>query len=100
MTEVSNWTSWRWASLLLALLVLNASLTFHNWWPTPAVRWNGDLSVEAAAAVGMLLIAFSRARRPTRRVLRWLAFLWVALVISRYADVTTPALYGRQVNLY
>ena len=26
--------------------------------------------------------------------------LWVVLVISRYADVTTPALYGREVNLY
>jgi Sulfatase len=100
MTEVSNGTPWRWASLLLALLVLNASLTFHNWWPTPAVRWNGELSAEAAAAVLMLVIAFRRSRRPAPRALRWLASLWIVLVVSRYADVTTPALYGRDVNLY
>jgi len=36
---------WRWIVLLLALLLLNASLSFHNIWPTPAVAWAGELSV-------------------------------------------------------
>ena len=31
---------------------------------------------------------------------RWLAAVWVALVLGHYADVTTPALYGRDINLY
>ena len=26
--------------------------------------------------------------------------LWVLLVLGHYADVTTPALYGRDINLY
>ena len=29
-----------------------------------------------------------------------MAAVWVLLVIGHYADVTTPALYGRDINLY
>src|SRR5258708_4611440 len=98
MTEVSNRsTVLRWASLVVALTILDASLTFRNLWPTPAVRWNGDLSVEAAAFVGLLLLGTRRRGRPSRLLLRGLSILWVVLVISRYADVTTLALYGREV---
>ena len=101
MAEVSNHNvGWRRAGLLVALVVLNVSLSFRNLWPTPAIRWNGDISVEVAAAILLLVLVSRRLGPPSRFVLRCLSALWVVLVISRYADVTTPALYGRQVNLY
>ena len=43
------------ARLAAALLILNASLTFQSLWPTPAVRWTGELSIELAVA--LLLVA-------------------------------------------
>lgn len=90
----------RWISLIAATVLLDASVTFENIWPTPAIRWNGRLSIELAV-VALSLIAASRWwRPPSPLVLRWLGVLWVLLVIGRYIDVTTPALYGREVNLY
>jgi len=87
-------------TLIAALVLLNASLSFHNIWPTPAIAWRGELSIELA----VVLIAMIAARRgfaaPSRTVLRWMAGCWVLLVIGHYADVTTPALYGRDINLY
>ena len=101
MAVVSNESAWqRWASLIVALVFLDASLAFLNLWPTPLIRWRGDLSVEVAACVLLLVGASRRFGAPSRLVLRGLSVLWVILVISRYADVTAPALYGRQVNLY
>jgi hypothetical protein len=47
----------------------------------------------------LLVLVSRRLGPPSRLVLRCLSTLWVVLVISRCADVTTPALYGRQVNL-
>src|SRR5436190_3617292 len=101
MAEVSNRrTWWRLGSLAAALVLLDASLTFRNLWPTPAIRWTGDLSVEFAVCVLLLLAATRRLRPPSALLLRGLTAVWVILVLSRYADVTAPALYGRQVNLY
>ena len=101
MAEVSNRSQgWGWATLAAAVVLLDASLTFRNLWPTPAVRWNGDLSIELAACIGLLALATRRFGRLSRLAIRSLTILWVVLVISRYADVTTPALYGREVNLY
>jgi hypothetical protein len=101
MSEVSNDRVWlRWGTLAAALLVLDASVTFRNLWPTPAVRWNGELSVELAALVACLVLAFRRNGQPSRSLVRGLAAGWVVLIISRYADVTAPALYGREVNLF
>jgi hypothetical protein len=39
------------ARLAAALLILDASLTFQSLWPTPAVRWTGELSIEVAAGL-------------------------------------------------
>ena len=47
----------RWASVALALLALNVSLTFGNIWPTLAIRLNGDLSGELAVLVIALVLA-------------------------------------------
>jgi hypothetical protein len=34
------------------------------------------------------------------KTLGWFSALWTLLVVGRYAEVTAPALYGRDVNLY
>jgi hypothetical protein len=90
----------RWLSLLAAMVLLDASVTFENVWPTPAIRWTGRLSIELAI-VTLALLAFQRWKGTVpRTLLRCLSGLWVVLVVGRYVDVTTPALYGREVNLY
>src|SRR5207249_7516306 len=89
---------WRRIVLLLALLLLNASLSFHNIWPTPAVAWAGELSVEFAVCIALLALTRHLLGRSSKLVRRALAALWVLLVIGRYADVTAPALYGREIN--
>ncbi|HEV8346463.1 MAG TPA: hypothetical protein VGQ16_07815 [Vicinamibacterales bacterium] len=90
----------RWAALAAALVFLDASLTFGNVWPTPAIRWRGQLSIELAAGIVALFVATRWFRAPSRAALAWLSALWIPLVIGRYAEVTAPALYGRDVNLY
>jgi len=93
-------TSMRWISMAAALVLLDASLTFTNVWPTLAVRWHGGLSIELAVCL-LGLAAFTRWNRQlSRAALAWLSVVWTALVLGRYAEVTAPALYGRDVNLY
>ena len=86
--------------LVAALVLLDASLTFENIWPTPAIHWSGDLSIELAACILALVVAHRLSGPPSRAVLAWLGAVWLLLASSRYAEVTTPALYGRDVNLY
>lgn len=90
----------RWATLAAALLLLDASLTFQNVWPTPAVRWNGELSIELAVYAIALAAASLWFGPPSRAALRWLCAGWFVLIVGRYAEVTAPALYGRDINLY
>ena len=56
--------------------------------------------IELAACILVLIVAHRRFGPPSRTALAWLSALWLLLVISRYAEVTSPALYGRDVNLY
>lgn len=92
-------------SVVAALLLLDIAVTYENVWPTPAIRWTGEISIELAICVFVLSLV-AAARQPAggtarrTRLTSWLAALWVALAIGRYADVTAPALYGRDVNLY
>jgi len=90
----------RWLTLVAAFLLLNVSLSFRNIWPTPAIRWHGELSVELAVCVLGLMAARRWLGPPSRGMLRALSTLWVIFVLGHYADVTAPALYGREVNLY
>jgi hypothetical protein len=90
----------RWLSLAAAILLLDVSLTFQNIWPTPAVRWHGELSIELAVCVLGLLLAPRVLGRPRTGLLATIAAVWTALVVGHYAEVTAPALYGREVNLY
>jgi hypothetical protein len=97
----SGW--WRGLSLALAVLLLDVSLTFHNIWPTPAITWRGEISVELGAYLcGLALLAAARRRHRmlSSRALRVLTVVWLLLVAGRYADVTATALFGRDINLY
>jgi hypothetical protein len=90
----------RWIALAAALLLLDASVTFSNIWPTPAVSWEGQLSIEFAVCLFVMAVTSRRFGPPSRAVVRAVTALWVLLVIGRYAEVTAPALYGREINLY
>ncbi|MBD95391.1 MAG: hypothetical protein CL482_14205 [Acidobacteria bacterium] len=86
--------------LVAALLLLNVSLTFSNIWPTLGIGLNADLSLETAVCVLALLAARRWWNGPSAVGLRWLAGLWLVLVVGRYAEVTVTSLYGRNINLY
>ena len=90
----------RWSALAAAIVLLNASLTFGNVWPTPSIQWRAALSVELAAALAIVMAARAWAGPSRTRWLHWLTCLWVLLVAGHYADVTAFGLYGRNVNLY
>src|ERR1051325_11272573 len=99
MEGLSNSRLRSWTVLVVSLVLLDASVTFSNVWPTPAVRWHGAISVELAVCVLALLAASRRGAQP-RPLLAAASILWVFLIAGRYADVTVPALYGHEVNLY
>lgn len=92
--------AWRSLKVLVAVLLLNAMLTFHNVWPTVFIHWPGELSIDLACAL-LLLAAWHRLLgNPPRMLLFALACLFVLGALGRYGEVTAPALYGREVNLY
>lgn len=86
-----------WPVVTAALILLNASLTFANVWPTPKVRWQNALSIDLAVCVLLLMLLPPGPRSWLRRVL---PTLWLVLVAGHYLDVTAPGLYGRDFNLY
>ncbi len=87
---------------IAALLFLNAAITFTNVWPTPAVRWRGEPSIEFAVLLLLLIVGIAAGRvSPTsKRLVRWLSAGWLVLMLGRYVDVTAPALWGRELNFY
>jgi len=89
-------------SRILAVVLLDASITFSNIWPTPAVKWTGAPSVELAVVLLALIFAFEggRVAPSSRRLVRWLSVGWLLLILGRYIDVTAPALWGRDLNFY
>ena len=89
-----------WAAPALALVLLNLSLTFRNVWPTLAVRPTAELSPDLAIGLVGLLLLRGWAGQVSPRILRGAAIVWVLLIAGRYVDVTTRALYGRDVNPY
>lgn len=90
----------RWGVLGLAIVVLNAALTFYDLWPTPAVRWQGEVSVELAAAVALLVFWSRRPGGAPRAAVPVLAALWVAMAVGRYVHVMVLSLFGRPINIY
>ena len=87
-------------ALTAGLVVLNVSLTFTNIWPTLGIRVGSALSVEVALCVFVLVCLRSWWGGLSRIGLRWLAVLWLFLVMGRYTEVTVTSLYGRDINLY
>ena len=65
-----------------ALLILNFSLSFHNYWPTPWIRLKPELSVEAAAIV-LFIALHSAFLGPIAARMRYaIAALLLALVLT------------------
>lgn len=89
-----------WLSIAAALIVLNFSLTFHNVWPTLWITTRHELSVEIAVLLLVLALYSEAVKRPSRGTINGLAILLLVFCMGRYAEVTSPALYGRPVNLY
>jgi hypothetical protein len=90
----------QWAALAVALVVLNAALTFGNVWPTLWIVPRPEISIELGVLL-LVLAAWTAFVRPLgTKSLVVLTVLVLALVLGRYAAVTAPALYGRPVNLY
>src|SRR5262249_49860860 len=84
----------------VALLLVNAAITFHNVWPTLGIHWPGELSIEIDVLLLALSISNSWLGRTSSRVLALLSAVLVLFAIGRYGEVTAPALYGREINLY
>ena len=87
-------------SVVTAVVLLDVSLAFQNVWPTPLIRWAGEFSVEFGAFLILIIAAQLWLGPLSRGALRWLTVGWMLLVLGHYADVTAPALYGRDINLY
>lgn len=92
--------AWQWVGGLIALVILNGAVTFHNVWPTLGVHWPGELSVELAALLLLLSLSNAWLGPTSPRILAMLAAVVVLFALGRYGDVTAPALYGREINLY
>jgi hypothetical protein len=83
-----------------ALLLLNGALSFSTWWPTPGILPDHRLSSEFVV-LWLLLLLLHAWRGPVQpRIVSLLAGGYLLLVVGRYADVTVPSLFGRQINLY
>jgi len=89
-----------WAALAAAVALLNFALTFASLWPTPWIRPQAALAIELAVAVLVAAIAVRRCGPPSRRVLGLASVAFVALALTRYAEVMARELYGRPINLY
>ena len=60
----------------------------------------GELSIELVVCLLVLVVARRWFGPPSRALLSVIGIFWTVLVVGHYADVTAPALYGREVNLY
>jgi hypothetical protein len=96
----SSRRGWSWVSACIALVLLNGSVTFHNVWPTLGVHWPGELSVELAALLLALVLSNASLGPTSPRVIALLSAVVVLFALGRYGEVTAPALYGRDINLY
>ena len=85
---------------LVALLLLNAALSFKNHWPTPLIVPDFRIAPEAIWLWVLLLVLAWRGRAVSATLASGLAAGYLGLVLARYWDVTVPALFGRPVHLW
>jgi len=83
-----------------ALLLLNFLTSFENVWPTPLIKPDARIGPEFVGLWVLLLAWVALFKRVGAFPLAMLTGLYMAVVIGRYADVTVPALFGRELNLY
>lgn len=89
-----------WLSPLAALLLLNGMLSFSTWWPTPGIVPDHRLAPEFLWS-WLILLGLVRWRGGVSpRLIAVLAVGYLTLVLGRYIDVTAPALFGREINLF
>ncbi|WP_288105728.1 sulfatase-like hydrolase/transferase [Limnobacter sp.] len=87
--------------LLLALLFLNASLSFMAVWPTILVKPDWLFAPEFILLVAALSVWLAwRGQRPVPNAAGWLAGFYLVMVVAHYADVVVPNVLGREINLY
>ena len=92
MTKDAPLTVRQWVALAVALLVLNAALTFSNVWPTLWIVPRAELSIELGLLL-LALVAWTSLVRPLgAKALAALTLVVLAFVVGRYAEVTAPAL--------
>ena len=89
-----------WLKLAVAIVLLNAGLTFGNLWPTPLVKPQWQLSIEVAVLVLGIAFWVGLSGALSKPRLRFLALFFTLLVVTHYLVVTTSGLYGRAINLY
>lgn len=93
--------SWRRVAVaVFALLFLNAALSFSTWWPTPGIVLDRRLAPEFVLLWLAVLALVAWRGRLGNWALGTLTLAYLLLVLGRYADVTTPSLFGRPINLY
>lgn len=83
-----------------ALLFLNGMLSFSNWWPTPGIVPDHRIAPEFVWLWVLMLILARFGINSSPRLLGTLTLAYLFLVLGRYLDVTAPALFGRNINLY
>jgi hypothetical protein len=88
------------AAPALALLLLNALLSFELWSPTPIVRPQLLLAPEFVLLWLALLAAVAWRGVVSPRLLSAVAAMYLLLVLGRYADVAVRQWFGRPLNLY
>ena len=86
--------------VVASMLVLNGLLSMGNWWPTPMVTLHAQLAPEFVYAWLLVLLLVRCFGTLSAGLLNALALAYFVLVVGRYFDVTAPALFGRNVNLY
>jgi hypothetical protein len=84
----------RTAAALLALLFLNGSLSFRNWWPTPGILPDARLAPGFVWLWLLLLLVVTWRGALSRRAAGLLAAVYSS---SCFADVTAPALFGASI---
>lgn len=90
--QALRWLAW--------MLLLSGLLSFNLWWPTPMVWPDHRISPEFVI-LWCALLAWARwGGAVPPRALSWMAALYTLMVLGRYGDVVSPALFGRPVNLY
>jgi len=82
------------------MLFLNVALSFNNWWPTFLIIPDARLAPEFVLLWVVLLLTVHLRGGISERMIGGLAAVYLLYVIGRYADVTAPALFGREINLY